>query len=283
MGVRRTAGRCLADSTGCRTGAGYHRVPTARTARRRPAQGRARQAAQWAACEARGISLVRGSRWARTRSVPTGGVRPGRTHLAVRLLVPTQASRATATVAELTLLECLGPLGCQGSQGLMGCPAGPGRARVTQDRVLQARAIRARVPSVPVTQARVLRVRVTRGRVPRVRVTRGRVPLVRVTRGQVLPVRVLRVRVTRGRVLRVRVQWVRVTRGRVPRVRVSRVPVRAARVWVVRGLLVRRPQVRGRQARVARGGKAGGVWGIRPRAVCAAFPCPGRRPEPQRR
>ena len=248
MGVRRTGGRCLAGSTGCRTGAGYHRVPTARTARRRPAQGRARQAAQWAACEARGISLVRGSRWARTRSVPTGGVRPGRTHLAVRLLVPTQASRATATVAELTLLECLGPLGCQGSQGLMGCPAGPGRARVTQDRVLQARAIRARVPSVPVTQARVLRVRVTR-----------------------------------GRVLRVRVQWVRVTRGRVPRVRVSRVPVRAARVWVVRGLLVRRPQVRGRQARVARGGKAGGVWGIRPRAVCAAFPCPGRRPEPQRR
>src|SRR5580692_2641781 len=195
MGVRRTAGRCLAGSTGCRTGAGYHRVPTARTARRRPAQRRARRAVQRAECEARGISLVRGSHRARTRSVPTGGVRPGRTHLAVRLLVPTQASRATATVAELMLLECLGPLGCQGSQGLMGCPAGPGRARVMQDRVLQARAIRARVPSVRVTQDRVLRVRVTQARVPRVRVTRARV----------LRARVLRARVTQARVLRARV------------------------------------------------------------------------------
>src|SRR5580693_3422435 len=175
MGVRRTAGRCLAGSTGCRTGAGYHRVPTARTARRRPAQRRARRAVQRAECEARGISLVRGSHRARTRSVPTGGVRPGRTHLAVRLLVPTQASRATATVAELILLECLGPLGCQESQGLMECPAGPGRARVTQERVARARVPRVRVTRARVLRVRVQRVRVTRARVLRVRVTRARV------------------------------------------------------------------------------------------------------------
>jgi hypothetical protein len=235
--VRRTAGRYLAGSTGCRTGAGYRRVPTTRTARRRPARRAARQAEY----EAHGISPVRGSHPGRIRSVPTG-VSPGRRRPAVRLRAPTQARGPTATAP--------GRTGCQGGPGGPGLPGCPGLVG------FQGRLGLLVLPGFRVgPDSR----EVPRGRVTRVRVRRARAMPLRAPAVRVLPVPVLRVRVLAIRGLAVRVLAVRVL---------------AVRVLAVRVLAVRVLAVPGPGVRVARAGDGSGT---RRRAGSAARLCPGRR------